>query len=92
MIIFNIPGIIMLGLSFGIAFGLKEQIGMTAEGPPMLIGGLLVTACDLLYRLKRDEGHLFYPSGGGSLFFLPVWLFGIFWVVAGTLKTIMGGA
>jgi hypothetical protein len=89
MIIFNFPGIIMLGLSFGLAFGVTQQIGIKGEGPPMLLGGLLAGACDLVYRLKREEGHLFYPSGGGSLFFLPVWLFAIIWVLSGAFKTIM---
>jgi hypothetical protein len=90
MIIFNIPGLIMLFISFGIAFGIRELTGTSAEGFTMIVAGPIAAACDLSYRLLRREGHWFSPRGGGSLFFLPVWLFGILWLVLGIIYTVRG--
>ncbi len=91
MIIFNIPALFELMISFGIAGGIGYLFGTTAEGPIMLMAGPLAIACDLVYRLKRDEGHLFHPGGGGALFFLPVWLFGVLWTIIGIGAVIKGG-
>jgi hypothetical protein len=92
VIVYNIPGIIMVAISFGIAIGVGHLLGISAEGPLMIIAGPLCAACNLGYRFMRPGGHWFHPDRGGSLFFLPVWLLGIVWVVLGAAYTIIARA
>lgn len=88
IIIFNIPGIIMAALAFGIAFGVGSLAGTNAEGPLTLIGGVLILVFDLAYRLLRKAGHWLVPNQGGSLFFLPAWMFGVLWTILGIVYTV----
>jgi hypothetical protein len=90
VILFNLPGIIMVAAAFGIAFGVGELTGYNSEGPLTLIGGILTLIFDLAYRLASKEGHWITPNKGGSLFFLPAWCFGALWVVLGTVYTVQG--
>lgn len=90
MIIFNIPGILIVILSFGVAFGAGELIGFSTSGPFMVIAGPLAAVCDLVYRIKWGEGHWFHPGRGGHLFFLPVWSFGALWFVLGIVYVLRG--
>ena len=92
MIIINLAGVVELAIAFGAAFGVGHLTGLSAEGPLMLIAGPLAIACDLGYRLARSQGHWFHPGCGGSMFYLPVWLFGILWLVLGAMRTLNGGA
>jgi len=82
MIIFNLVGIILFALSFGIATGLGKALGLSSEGLIMLIGGPLSTCMDLAYR-KFVGKNWFRPAAGGSLFFIPVWILGIVWSLLG---------
>lgn len=88
VIIFNVPGIIIAAIAFGIAFGVGHLAGTTAEGPLMIIAGPLCAALDLAYRYRRPERHWFHPNLGGALFFIPVWILGIVWLVLGMAYTI----
>lgn len=88
IIVFNLPGIVMAALAFGIAFGVGSLAGTQAEGPLTLIGGVLILIFDLAYRLLRKEGHWLTPNKGGSLFFLPAWAFGALWIVIGIVYTV----
>lgn len=92
MIIFNIVGIVMAAISFGIAFGVCSLLGLSGEGPLMLVGGPLAVACDALYRWKWNDSRWFHPGAGGSLFFLPLWMFGVLWLILGAIYTINGKA
>lgn len=83
MIIFNIPGIVMVAISFAIAFGVGHLAGTSAEGPLMMIAGPLCIALDLAYRYKRANRRWFSPGVGGALFFVPVWILGIIWLGLG---------
>ena len=91
-IIFNVPGILMVAVAFGIAFGIGHLTGTSAEGPLMIIAGPLCTAMDLVYRFKRANRRWFSPSVGGALFFIPVWILGIVWLVLGIVYTSQGRA
>jgi hypothetical protein len=90
MIIFNLPGILMTATGFGIAAGIGHLAGTSAEGPLMIIAGPLCAAMDLAYRFKRHAGRWFHPSYGGALFFIPVWILGVIWLVLGIAYTIQG--
>lgn len=82
MIVFNLVGIVIFALSFGIATGVAKVLGLSAEGLTMLIGGPLAVSLDLAYR-KLVGKHWLRPGAGGSLFFIPVWLLGIVWSLLG---------
>jgi len=90
MIIFNLPGIIMLLLAYGIAFGIGHLVGFSAEGWLMIVAGPLATMMDLVYRSKRSGQNWFHPAAGGNLFFIPVWIFGILWTFVGVFYVIRG--
>ena len=47
IIIFNRPGILMVVIALGIASGIGQLAGPAAEGPSMIIAGLLCAAMDL---------------------------------------------
>jgi hypothetical protein len=91
-VIFNWLGLLMAVIAFGITFGVGHLAGITAEGPFMMILGPLCTAIDLTWRYRRPDRHWFHPSFGGALFFVPVWIFGILWLVLGIVYTIRGPA
>src|SRR4051812_28944183 len=91
IIIFNWPGILMAAIAFGIAFGVGRLAGISAEGPLMIIAGPLCAAMDLVYRFRHPDRRWFHPNWGGALFFIPVWILGIVWLVLGIVYTIQGG-
>lgn len=88
----NLPGIVICGLAFGLAIGLGHLTGVSDEGPLMIIAGPLCAALDLSYRMRRPESEWFHPGAGGSIFSIPVCLFGIIWLVLGVIYTIQGHA
>ena len=90
IIIFNLPGIIMVAIAFGIAFGVGRLTGVSGEGPLMLIAAPLCMAMDLVYRFRRSERGWFHPNSGGALFFIPVWILGTIWLVLGAVYAIQG--
>jgi hypothetical protein len=90
VIIFNLPGILIAAIAFGIAFGVGHLAHLSGEGPLMIIAGPLCAAMDLVYRAKRSGRGWFHPSLGGALFFIPVWVFGILWFVLGIVYSIQG--
>jgi hypothetical protein len=91
IIVFNLPGIIIVAAAIGIAFGIGELTGHNSDDAITLVGGALTLVLDLAYRLLRKEGHWLRPNQGGSLFFLPAWCFGALWVVLGIVRMLYGG-
>ncbi len=81
----NWTGAIMFAIAFGIAVGLGHLVGLTAEGPMMIMAGPPCLGMDLAYRARYGGKRLFHPECGGSLFFLPVWVLGIVWMVLGSV-------
>lgn len=90
--IFNIPGIVIAGIAFGVAFGVGRWMGTTAEGPLMIVAGPLCAVMDAAYRYRRPEGRWFSPGVGGAMFLIPLWILGILWFVLGIVYTLQGGA
>ena len=88
MIIFNYAGIIIAAIGFAVAFGIGAIVGTSAEGPLMMIARPLVAILDFAYRFKSANGHWFIPHRGGSLFFLPVWVFGVLWFILGIVYAV----
>lgn len=79
----NVAGFVIIAVSFLPALGICHLIGDNRDGTKLAIGGMLSLAIDLLYRFSIPSGHWLLPNHGGKFFFLPVWMFGIFWTVYG---------
>lgn len=90
ILIFNGPGIVMAVVAFAIAFGIGKLTGTSAEGPLMMIAGPICIALDLAYRFQYSARRWFHPDAGGALFYIPVWLLGILWLVLGIAYTVQG--
>jgi hypothetical protein len=52
-------------------------------GVKLVTFGTVAALLDLRYRLFNPVGRLFAPSRGGKAFFLPLWMPGLAWIVAG---------
>jgi len=89
VIVFNFTALIICAIAFGAGFGVTHIAGLEGEGPLMLIAGPIAALLDLVWR-KRHDDNWFRANGGGSLFWLPVWLFGLLWLVLGVVYTIRG--
>jgi hypothetical protein len=90
VIIFNWLGLAFCAVGFGIAFAIGYMLGITEEGFLMVIAGPITSAIDIVYRIKSKNGHWLNPNRGGSLFFLPVWCFGLLWLIFGIIYMIKG--
>jgi hypothetical protein len=82
--------IVPVAIAFAVAFGIGHLTGMSSEGPLMIVAGPLCMALDLVYRLKRADRRWFSPGVGGALFFIPVWILGIIWLLLGIVYTVQG--
>lgn len=86
-LIFNVAGLAMIILGMIVMYGLWWLVYLISGDSRYLMfvsvmAGLVATIiADLAYRAlgDRQTGWLrfLYPSTGGSLFFLPVWLLGV---------------
>ena len=74
----------MLAIGFGAAIGIAELRHITGEGPTMLIASAFLVSMDLAFRFTRKNRRIFHPAGGGNLFFIPIWVWGLFWTSLGT--------
>src|SRR5207244_4633733 len=90
VVIYNLPGIVMFALSLAAAFGVGHLVGRSESGLLMVIAGPLAAGLDLGYRSMREKRDWYHPERGGSLFFLPVWLFGVVWTVLGAVYLLRG--
>ncbi len=88
IIIFNVQVIAMVAIAFAVTFGVGHLAGISAEGPLMMVAGPLCMALDLVYRLKLADRRWFSPGAGGSLFFIPVWILGVLWLILGIFDTL----
>jgi hypothetical protein len=92
ILIFNGLGLAFIGIGLAVSILVGNAIGISGEGPQMLLLGPVVALSDLAYRLMHKNGHWFWPSCGGQLFCLPVWFFGVLWVVFGLVDTFRGAS
>ena len=90
MIYLNGLAFAMLVYAFGLAYLVTWAFNLPGNGLKMVIAGPLLTLADVLYRWKHPTGHWFKSEGGGNLFLIPVWIFGIFWTVLGSIYLIWG--
>ena len=91
MLIINWVGLAICAIGFGVSFAVGHFLfHSTSEGLIMVIAGPIVCALDVLYRMKSQPGQWSLSQGGGCLFWVPVWAFGVVWLVLGIFY-LMGG-
>lgn len=88
----NTLGAILFVAGFLTAVGIGELAGGASEGPLTIVGGLLVGGADVIYRLWRVKCRLWDREQGGTFLFIPIWVFGLFWVALGVFYTVRGQA
>jgi len=76
IIFFNFRGFLMFLMAL-IGSGIGQLLGVSSDGPKMLIGGCVALLLDTAYRLISDDGHWLIPHRGGCVVFLPAWCFGL---------------
>ena len=91
-IFINLLGVGICGLALGIALAVGHFAGTFDEGPLMIVFGPLCIGMDVAFRFRRPERRWFHPDTGGSVFFIPLWVLGILWLVLGVVYTIQGHA
>jgi hypothetical protein len=79
----NGAGFVMIAAGFLPALGICHLLGDDRDGLALAIGGPLTLAIDLVYRLTMPSGHWVVPSRGGKFFFLPLWVWSVFWTLFG---------
>src|SRR5258708_4002871 len=85
---FNTPRFVMAAIGLSAAFRVGEWRHISAEGALMLVASAFLIPMDLIDRLTRKEMRLFHPSGGGNLFFVPIWIWGLLWSCLGASYTL----
>jgi hypothetical protein len=85
MIVFNSLGLVILLIGFGVGWA-AEAIGKSIWSESVLVhrhlffisGGVVVVCLDLLMRWRHSPdaklGRFLYPSTGGQLMFVPLWI------------------
>jgi hypothetical protein len=61
----------------------KVTGGKAGDDLWMFVGGLLVVALDAVYRLYRRSCPMWDRHDGATFLFLPIWVFGLFWIMLG---------
>jgi hypothetical protein len=84
-IICNALGVAFVGIGVAVSMSVTAIVGIHSEGGTMMILGPVVLVADLAFRLLHKDGHWLSPTRGGHLFFLPVWMFGLLWIVLGAV-------
>jgi hypothetical protein len=82
----------MFAVAFGVAIGILALFGIQQEAPGIFVGGIILVAIDLGYRLKKSDSDYGTPAAGGSLFFMPAWVLGAFWIILGVVRMYENGS
>jgi hypothetical protein len=88
IIIYNLIGVGLTVAAAALALLVFLVLGGDRFGLLVILFGLFAVALDLWYRGKHDR-RWFAPSGGGSLFFLPLWGFAVAVSLLGVLMLIV---
>ncbi|WP_115227075.1 hypothetical protein [Iodobacter fluviatilis] len=92
MILINFIGIALLLVGLGIPAMASSALHLSHEAS-LVVTGVLLVAMDVTWRLiQRGENSwraaLALPKQGGSIFFLPVWLWGGWWIGLGMYRLV----
>ncbi|QEH35423.1 hypothetical protein OJF2_39750 [Aquisphaera giovannonii] len=90
MILFNPKSIPILAVAIGVAIGLSKAAGLSGEGPATILAGAASLAADLAWRWRWGGRDWFASEAGGAIFEIPVWAFGVFWMILGVFFMVHG--
>jgi hypothetical protein len=90
LFIFNWIGVVCLAVGFGAMAFFSHATGIKSEPKLMLVLGPVSMVVDLAYRLLRRDRDLVSPTKGGQLFFIPIWVFGLLWIILGGVRVLRG--
>lgn len=90
-LIFNFVGLLMLCAGFGLPIAIGSVLKVGSENSFQIAAGILLVAMDLAWRRFRNaeldlEDVIVDSKRGGHLFFLPIWICGILWLVLGVYQ------
>lgn len=83
----NLLGLLLAFAAFLPLGVLMQRFGPRIEGVVNIIGGGIVFGADWIYRHKFDFS--LEEKNGGRLFYLPIWIWGVIWMIVGTIKVII---
>ena len=86
---FNWIGLAMFVAALAATAAILHVIGTSGQGPAVLLGGALLVLLDLGVR-RANGARLFSGRGGGTIMYLPVWMWGMVWTGLGALDCLRG--
>ena len=97
MILFNFRGLLFAGIGLAAAIGIAGWVTGEWHGDSevsFFVLGALVLAIDLGYRARQQAEpggwRLFRSDAGGHVFFIPIWLIGLGWIIMGGVDVATG--
>lgn len=77
----NRVGFLIVVYSFAFGYGASYVLGYPGGEVMQSIAGILIALVDLGLRLIRHRSNWLQPASGGTLFFVPVFFFGVLWAI-----------
>jgi hypothetical protein len=75
--------------SFMTAIAISEWTGAEGEGPGTLLGGALVFLVDVVHRRRFLDCRLADFEAGTRLLYVPLWIWGVIWIVLGGVRWVL---
>jgi len=82
----NFDGFLVLAGSFGVALGIQSFATVKNDGLLTVLMGVVVAASGFVLRHQVDPEDTSQVLPGPKVFWLPVWVLGVFWVGLGIAK------
>ena len=81
----------MLLVGFGIPVALQSGLHIGKDDLIQIISGILLISMDFAWRFGRRgeddwQDVVVDRTRGGQLFFVPIWIWGLLWVVLGAYR------
>jgi hypothetical protein len=86
---FNLIGLVMFLAAIGAALGISHLLGSSSDRFAMILTGPLLSIVDIALRKARGAS-LFRGAGGGTILFVPMWIWGVLFTVAAATTTHVG--
>ena len=83
MLLFNRLGLVFFLIAFGVGWGIARSLGRPEEGILMMIASPILFLLDAGYRQARKRPFFRPAESGGTVLFLPAWMWGLFWTGLG---------
>jgi hypothetical protein len=82
---YNRTAYLMVAVSFGLAAVLLYFLRDRGPDTLLILCGVLAAVIDLAYRVRGPVARLLRADLGGRFLFMPLWVFGVFWLCLGLL-------